>query len=91
MVHEASLCGCGLVLSNAVGSADDLASGRNAMRFRAGYKREILAALHSAADSSPDWLVGAGFESRALAQNFGPERFAVEVSSLISSFAGNSF
>ncbi|TIL62935.1 MAG: glycosyltransferase [Mesorhizobium sp.] len=91
VVHEASLSGCGLVLSDAVGSADDLASDRNAMRFRAGYEREILAALHSAADSSPDWLVGARFESRALAQNFGPERFAVEVSSLISSFTGNSF
>lgn len=90
VVHEASLCGCGLILSDAVGSGDDLASDRNAIRFRAGNKSELLAALLSAADRSSDWLSGAGSESRARARNFGPERFAAEISSLVSFFGGNS-
>lgn len=90
VVHEASLCGCGLILSDTVGSGDDLASDRNAIRFRAGNRSELLAALLSAADRSSDWLIGAGSESRARARNFGPERFAAEMSRLIEAFDGKS-
>ncbi|WP_352841293.1 glycosyltransferase [Mesorhizobium sp. M0933] len=90
VVHEASLCGCGLILSDAVGSGDDLASGRNAIRFQAGNRSELLAALLSAADRSSDWLIRAGSESRALACNFGPQRFASEIAGLISTVGRGS-
>ncbi|WP_376705428.1 glycosyltransferase [Mesorhizobium sp. ISC25] len=90
VVHEASLCGCGLILSSAVGSGDDLASERNSIRFRAGKKPELLAALLSAADQNSEWLIQAGSESIARARNFGPERFATEISRLVSEFGGYS-
>ncbi|MER9242374.1 glycosyltransferase family 4 protein [Mesorhizobium sp. M0633] len=90
VVHEASLCGCGLILSDAVGSGDDLASDRNSICFRAGNKPELVAALLSAADRNSEWLIEAGSESRTRARNFGPERFAAEMSSLVSAFGGYS-
>lgn len=83
VVHEAALCGCGLVLSSAVGSAIDLAGRANALRFPAGNENELLRALHEAAEFDEPRLACAEAESISLAQRFGPRRFASEITSLI--------
>lgn len=83
VVHEAALCGCGLILSDAIGSGDDLASAENAVRFRAGIEDDLVRALSEAAAFDSERLEGAEAKSRELARQFGPERFAAEVAGLI--------
>ena len=84
VVHEAALCGCGLILSDAIGSADDLAASENGIRFRARSEEDLTRALIKAADFEEEQLMNAEEKSRELAQQFGPERFSLEVSNLIS-------
>jgi glycosyltransferase involved in cell wall biosynthesis len=79
VVHEAGLTGCALLLSDAIGSGDDLASPANSLRFAADDENAILLALHDAADMDDNALVAAERESRKLAQAFGPDRFAREI------------
>lgn len=86
VVHEAALCGCALVLSDAIGSADDLASVRNAIRFRANDEDDLYRALVDAAALSDDWFAAAEHESKSLACHFGPTRFAAELKDLIETF-----
>jgi len=84
VVHEAACCGCALVLSDRVGSADDLATPVNALRFRAGDEDDLLRTLICAADLDDARLLSAEAESRRLARSFGPERFGDEVAALIA-------
>jgi glycosyltransferase involved in cell wall biosynthesis len=88
VVHEASLSGCALLLSDCIGSADDLATTRNCVRFRAGSGDDLVRALHEAADFDDARLLEAGKESRRLAGKFGPERFGREVADLVAHFSG---
>lgn len=90
VVHEAVLCGCALILSDAIGSGDDLATGRNSLRFQARDEDDLVRALTEAADRDDAWLTTAESESRALARQFGPDRFATELVSLINDQALSS-
>ena len=87
VVHEAALCGCGLVLSDRVGSADDLATPINGVVFKAGDGDDLLRALQQAAAFDDARLCAAEAELRRLAQAFGPDRFGREVAALIDEFA----
>ena len=87
VVHEAASAGCGLVLSNAIGSAEDLSTGENAVRFKAGREHELVAALSEAAAFDALRLTKAEAVSRGLAANFGPERFGREVAGLVENFS----
>lgn len=82
VVHEATLSGCALLLSDAVGSGDDLATQANALRFRAGDIDALTAALEAAAGRSDAWLEEAQSESLRLSGRFGPARFAGEIALL---------
>ena len=84
VVHEAALSGCALMLSDRVGSGDDLARPSNALRFRAGDTGALVAAFNEAADCGPEWLGGAERESLHLAAQFGPRRYADAVESLVT-------
>jgi glycosyltransferase involved in cell wall biosynthesis len=75
VVHEAALSGCGLILSDAIGSADDLAQGNNTLRFRAGDEKDLYRALASAASLTSTELETMQVESLAAAARFGPTRF----------------
>ena len=86
VVHEAALCGCGLVLSDRVGSADDLATPINGVVFKAGDGDDLLRALRQAAAFDDARLCAAEAELRRLAQSFGPDRFGREVAALIDEF-----
>ena len=83
VVHEAALCGCGLVLSDKIGSADDLCSPLNGVRFRAGDIGSLENALEEAVGFSRPALRAAEAESRRLASQFGPDRFAREAVRLV--------
>ena len=83
VVHEAALCGCGLVLSDKIGSADDLCTRVNGVRFRAGDAGSLEDALEEAAGFGEPALRAAEAESRRLAAQFGPDRFAREAVRLV--------
>jgi glycosyltransferase involved in cell wall biosynthesis len=87
VVHEAALSGCGLLLSDRVGSADDLCTSTNGLRFRAGDVSDLERALNAAAQFDSTQLRQAGAESRRLAAKFGPETFGRAVKSLLTSFS----
>jgi glycosyltransferase involved in cell wall biosynthesis len=90
VVHEAALCGCALLLSGRIGSAGDLCTGVNGLRFRAGDPGELARTLAAAAACDATWLAAAETESRRLAARFGPERFASEAVRLVSDFSNGA-
>lgn len=89
VVHEASLCGCGLILSNAIGSGDDLAAA-NAIRHKPGSVVDLERALIQAATFEESRLREMERISRNLASQFGPDRFAREVRRLADEFTGRN-
>lgn len=76
VVHEAALCGCGLVLSEAIGCGNDLADAQNAIRFMSGDVRAMEVALRKAATRSEKELAQIEATSRDIARGFGPSAFA---------------
>ncbi len=76
VVHEAALCGCGLLLSDTIGSGDDLADAGNAIRFAPGNVNAIEGALRKAAALSDQQLAQVEARSRNIARSFGPQAFA---------------
>jgi glycosyltransferase involved in cell wall biosynthesis len=76
VVHESASSGCGLVLSTNIGNARELASPRNAILFPSGDAGALYSALREAAGKDAAWLRAAGDESRRLAGDFGPDKFA---------------
>jgi glycosyltransferase involved in cell wall biosynthesis len=86
VVHEAASCGCALILSDKIGSADDLATPQNAISFQAGNEAALLSALEQAISWDATQLTAAEATSRTLASAFGPARFGREVASLITKF-----
>ena len=87
VVHEAASCGCGLLLSQSVGSGADLATPVNAIRFRPGSVEAIELALTRAAAFDDAALVKAEVVSRELAAAFGPARFADEVVQIVTAIS----
>ena len=83
VVHEAAMSGCGLILSDKIGSAADLSNSNNAFRFVAGDENAILSALHKAANCDEEQLLTMESESRRLGALFGPRRFGSAVHTLI--------
>jgi glycosyltransferase involved in cell wall biosynthesis len=90
VVHEATLCGCALILSDAIGSADDLASPNNGVFFKAGDEDDLLRALNDAAARDALWLQNAEAESRHVASKFSSQLFADSVASLVAEFRGTN-
>ena len=86
VVHEAALSGCALLLSDQIGSADDLAGAHNACSFVATDDESLLSALHEAAAMNDHGWEAADGESCAKARKFGPERFAREVAAIVDRF-----
>lgn len=81
VVHEAALSGCQLLLSDAIGSAEDFATPANARLFRPGDEAGLAAALIDLA-TSPD-LGAAQAASLTAAESHGPAVFARRVGEII--------
>jgi glycosyltransferase involved in cell wall biosynthesis len=85
VVHEATLSGCGLVLSRNVGARLDLASDRNAIVVEHHRPDCIAEGLVVAATMDGPSLHVASEESVSLASGFGPAAFATSLGSLVDS------
>ncbi len=75
VVHEATLSGCGLVLSEAVGARHDLLTEGNGFMFETGNQAALHSCLCRASAQSEEELARIGSESLRLANKFGPEPF----------------
>ena len=76
VVHESASSGCALLLSSTIGNALEFATPLNSVVFPTGDALALGAALSEAAGKSDSWLQAASDESRRLAAEFGPDRFA---------------
>lgn len=90
VVHEACLSGCGLILSNSIGAAEDLVGDRNCIRCGQGSVRELEAAFAAAARWPPESLQAAQAESVRMASRFGPQPFARELARIIEAVRASS-
>ncbi|MEI8226791.1 MAG: glycosyltransferase [Planctomycetota bacterium] len=88
VVHEACLSGCGLVLSSAVGAAQDLASPANCLTISNLNNNGIVAALKQAAEFTSQQLQSAEQESLSRSQGFGPSTFADNLDRIINQAEG---
>ena len=76
VVHEdLLLSGCGLILSDAIGSGPDLLSDKNGYAFPAGDESALYRRLCEAANSPATRLERISGESVRLGHRFGPEHF----------------
>jgi len=83
VVHEAVSSGCALILSNKIGSIDDLACSDNAIIFKSDDEDEILKALLMASSKGPEWLAQAHSTSLDRAKKFGPAYFSKQLIDII--------
>ncbi len=84
VVHEAALCGCGLILSSAVGSAKDLIGNSNGWTHGPGDYLNLAAEIEKFINLEPDQLARVECESLELSKKFGPEVFAESFLSALS-------
>jgi glycosyltransferase involved in cell wall biosynthesis len=84
VVHEAALCGCALLLSHAVGSAQDLGSSENAILYKAGSESALYRAMTDAIEWDDARYQEAQHVSCERSMKFGPNRFASSLNDLIS-------
>lgn len=82
VVHEAALSGCILLLSNTVGSVDDLSLPTNSSLFNPSNNHEIKSSLEWLFNLSDESLEFAATESIRLAKNFGGESFCNSIKSI---------
>lgn len=76
VVHEAALSGCGLLLSNRVGAADDLlVEGKNGWTFDPSSVDDMARVMKMAMESDDATLAAMQRESLRLAKNASLERF----------------
>jgi glycosyltransferase involved in cell wall biosynthesis len=83
VVHEAALSGCALLLSSAVGSAADLASGENSLIFKCNDENSIFEALKSAVQWDEFQYESASRSSIEQSRKFGPDIFSRSLKELI--------
>lgn len=85
VVHEAALCGCGLLLTQAVGAGEDLVGSTNGIRIANTSTSEVKETLLRIYNLNPSAWIRASEESVDLARNFGPSRWADEFEKLLES------
>jgi len=89
VVHEATLSGCGLVLSRNVGARLDLASDRNAIVVDPRRPDRLAEGLVSAARIDGPSLHAVARESVSLASGFGPAVFAASLGSVVDALGSS--
>ncbi len=83
VVHEASRCGCGMLLSENVGAREDLANVVNSLCFPPRDAKALANAIVRATQLTDSQLRAAYHESLALAYRFGPRMLADAVAQAI--------
>lgn len=85
VVHEAALSGCGLILSSAVGAADDLLGKFNGFSHKPEDYKQLAEAIQKFIGLDNDGFARAQNESLELASQFGPDVFAAAFAAALSS------
>ena len=83
VVHEATLCGCGLILSNSVGSSLDLLSKENGFLFKSKNILSLYHALVLASQMNKDKLQSCMSTSLRLSSEFGVQKWSEIFSKII--------
>lgn len=84
VVHEATLCGCLLGLSNSVGSLRDLSSSKNCITFESRSEDQIVTMMKEFSKwGANEWDVGS-LESVRLSKRFSPDGFRDSVLQIIN-------
>lgn len=84
VVHEAALSGCGLIVSENVGAAPDLVTPENGIVHQTESVDDLAKAMCRADAKDREWLADATEESRKLAAEFGPGRWADAFESIVA-------
>lgn len=87
VVHEATLCGCALVLERKIGAAADLAGNENAVLFEGVTVASIGCALRQIFEWEDAKFNIASNQSMELAANFGPQVWAKRLKEILSTVA----
>lgn len=92
VVHEATLCGCGILASERVGAARDLVKDdQNGKIFRSRCVRSCREALEWAASRGPDELSRMQGVSTELAQQFSPDKWAETLENVLIRIRNRNF
>lgn len=89
VVHEAACCGCGLLLSESVGSGEDLLGPNNGSWSKTASVGSLLSSLVWAAGRPPSELEFVEIESRRRSLAFGPKLWAENLELIVSKVASN--
>lgn len=84
VVHEACLAGCGLILSQAIGAAEDLATAENCITIVGQGSDSIASALSRAANLSDSQLGTASRVSLTRGARFGPRAFTAALDLMLN-------
>ena len=84
VAHEAALSGCGLILAEGIGAAEDLLSRENGILVRKGEAESLSQAFETLAGWSSAQYQNCEQESSVLAANFGPLAFVQSVERMLS-------
>ena len=84
VVHEAALSGCVLLLSNAVGAAEDLLTGKNGFSFNPRSEADMAGAFRRVMEMGDGALAAAYESSVRIAQTVSVARFVEGVKKLLS-------
>ena len=88
VVHEAALCGCGLILAEGIGGAEDLLGSQNGASVALKSVDSLSATFERLSKASSEEQAKCLSQSRALAQNFGPEPFVAAVAEMLKDTRG---
>ncbi|MDQ8195587.1 glycosyltransferase [Coraliomargarita sp. SDUM461004] len=86
VVHEAALCGCALLLTQAVGAGADLVRSQNGICVAKTSVEQLKQGLEHVYAWAPEQWTQASELSVDLAQDFGPVRWADEMSEFVRKF-----
>jgi glycosyltransferase involved in cell wall biosynthesis len=90
VVHEAACCGCGIILSSAVGSRHDLLTEKNGWCFASGDSRQLAQVMGEALACSGSRLMEIEEESVRLSRDFGPQVWAQSLATICRVFSASS-
>lgn len=86
VVHEATLSGCGLILSDKVGARSDLLTEKNGFLVRSSSCDDLLNALTSLSNWDSRKYDDCFAASLSLARQFGPKVFSKSILSILSKY-----
>ncbi|MCH8540765.1 MAG: glycosyltransferase family 4 protein [Opitutales bacterium] len=86
VVHEALCSGCGLIVSDRVGSAEDLVTRNNGIIFKSGSASDLLRAMIVFAQTYEHQQESLQRDANQLRNTFGPQRWNQSLEEILTTF-----